>query len=45
MVAPFDRAQFVLPGVAASTRKPATVRYMVIDDYGGRTTITKKLEN
>ncbi|MXN73557.1 fimbria/pilus periplasmic chaperone [Burkholderia sp. 4701] len=43
MVAPFGSARFVLPGNAASARKPATVRYMVIDDYGGRTTITKKL--
>ncbi|WP_431822261.1 fimbrial biogenesis chaperone [Burkholderia sp. F1] len=43
MVAPFGSARFALPGSAASARKPATVRYMVIDDYGGRTTITKKL--
>ncbi|WP_034198257.1 MULTISPECIES: fimbrial biogenesis chaperone [Burkholderia] len=43
MVAPFGHAQFVLPGVAISANKAATVRYMVIDDYGGRTTITKKL--
>ncbi|AZQ52766.1 molecular chaperone [Burkholderia cenocepacia] len=45
MVAPFGHARFALPGVVAAARKPATVRYMIIDDYGGRTTITKKLAN
>ncbi|WGS43765.1 fimbria/pilus periplasmic chaperone [Burkholderia sp. JSH-S8] len=43
MVAPFGSARFTLPGNAATARRPTTVRYMVIDDYGGRTTITKKL--
>ncbi|HEF5870665.1 TPA: fimbria/pilus periplasmic chaperone [Burkholderia cenocepacia] len=43
MVAPFGTERFALPGVGARAHRPATVRYMVIDDYGGRSTITKKL--
>ncbi len=43
MVEPFGSARFELPGSVASPHKPAIVRYMVIDDYGGRATITKKL--
>ncbi|MCA7953120.1 fimbria/pilus periplasmic chaperone [Burkholderia seminalis] len=43
MVAPFGTQRFPLPGVAARSHRPAAVRYMVIDDYGGRSTITKKL--
>lgn len=43
MVAPFGTARFPLPGVASHSHRQATVRYMVIDDYGGRSTITKTL--
>ncbi|MCI3970424.1 fimbria/pilus periplasmic chaperone [Burkholderia contaminans] len=42
MVAPFGTQRFPLPGVAQSHR-PTSVRYVTIDDYGGRTTITRKL--
>ncbi|OXI90437.1 molecular chaperone [Burkholderia sp. AU31652] len=42
MVEPFGAQRFPLPGVTPSQR-PTTVRYMTIDDYGGRSTITKKL--
>ncbi|WP_334070137.1 molecular chaperone [Burkholderia ambifaria] len=43
MVAPFATERFPLRGVAALPHRPATVRYMTIDDYGGRSTITKKM--
>ncbi|GAU01835.1 MULTISPECIES: molecular chaperone [Burkholderia cepacia complex] len=43
MVAPFGTQRFPLPGVATRSHRPAAVRYMIIDDYGGRSTITKKL--
>jgi len=43
MVAPFGSQRFPLPGAAAQSHRPTAVRYMTIDDYGGRSTITKKL--
>lgn len=43
MVAPFDTQHFPLPGTTARSQRPTAVRYMAIDDYGGRSTITKKL--
>ncbi|MDR0243160.1 MAG: fimbria/pilus periplasmic chaperone [Burkholderia sp.] len=43
MVAPFGSERFPLPGVTTRSQRPATVRYMTIDDYGGRSTITRKL--
>ncbi|VWD31556.1 fimbrial biogenesis chaperone [Burkholderia contaminans] len=43
MVAPFGSQRFPLPGVTAQSHRPTAVRYMTIDDYGGRSTITRKL--
>ncbi|WP_081059269.1 molecular chaperone [Burkholderia anthina] len=43
MVAPFASQRFPLRGAAVQSHLPTAVRYMLIDDYGGRTTITKKL--
>lgn len=43
MVAPFGTQRFPLPGVFTQSHRASTVRYMTIDDYGGRSTITKKL--
>ncbi|MBN3790745.1 fimbria/pilus periplasmic chaperone [Burkholderia sp. Ac-20353] len=43
MVAPFGTARFPLPGVTARTRRHASVRFMTIDDFGGRTTTTRTL--
>ncbi|VWD08385.1 fimbria-related chaperone [Burkholderia lata] len=43
MVAPFGTQRFPLPRVFTQSHRARTVRYMAIDDYGGRSTITKKL--
>ncbi|WP_257128135.1 fimbrial biogenesis chaperone [Burkholderia sp. MSMB1072] len=43
MVAPFGSQRFPLPAATARSQRPTAVRYMAIDDYGGRSTITKKL--
>jgi len=45
MVAPFGTQRFPLPGGATQSHRPTAVRYMAIDDYGGRSTITKKLSD
>jgi P pilus assembly chaperone PapD len=45
MVPPFGSARFRFTGITSPSKRPTTVRYMVIDDYGGRSTITKKLAN
>ncbi|MEN8511904.1 fimbria/pilus periplasmic chaperone [Burkholderia sp. RS02] len=43
MVAPFGSQRFPLQGAAAQSHRPTAVRFMTIDDYGGQSTITKKL--
>jgi len=43
MVAPFGSQRFPLPGASGRSQRPTAVRYIAIDDYGGRSTITKKL--
>ncbi|MGY3256078.1 fimbrial biogenesis chaperone [Pseudomonas chlororaphis] len=42
-VAPFSSALFVLPRVTARELRHASVRYEVINDYGGRRTLEKPL--
>ncbi|QVN19234.1 fimbrial biogenesis chaperone [Burkholderia pyrrocinia] len=43
MVAPFGSQRFPLQGAAALSHRPTAVRFVTIDDYGGQSTITKKL--
>jgi P pilus assembly chaperone PapD len=45
MVAPFGATRFEFSGAESRARSDAKVRYQVIDDYGGRTTITKPLSD
>ncbi|AOJ31473.1 fimbrial biogenesis chaperone [Burkholderia metallica] len=43
MVAPFGSQRFPLQGAAAQSHRPTAVRFVTIDDYGGQSTITRKL--